>query len=84
MKLTKAKLKQIIKEELKNLKEATLSKGLDPSKAHVFKKLKSGKWGKVSWPEEKELPKGYIKIPANKKGFPYDDHGERQETLNKM
>ena len=84
MKLTKTKLKQIIKEELESLKESTLSKGLDRDKVNIFKKLKSGKWGKVSWPEEKELPKGYIKIPANKKGFPYDDYEERQETLDKM
>tara|TARA_Y100000310_G_C20460454_1_gene705082 strand:- start:499 stop:891 length:393 start_codon:yes stop_codon:yes gene_type:complete len=130
MKLTKSKLKQIIKEELEDMgvipddprypryderaveernrwkylfaqqalenlgyqgecpskpsSRKGLAEGLNPDKVNIFKKLKSGKWGKVSWPEEKELPKGYIKIPANKKGFPYDDYEERQETLDKM
>ena len=76
MKLTKTKLKQLVRE--------VLAEGLNPDKVNIFKKLKSGKWGKVVWPEEKKLPKGYIKIPANKKGFPYDDYEERQETLDKM
>jgi hypothetical protein len=79
MKITKTQLKQIIKEEI-----AALSEGLNPDKVHVFKRLKSGKWGKVYWPEGEKLPDGHIKVPANKQGFPYDDYDERQETLDKM
>ena len=79
MKLTKTKLKQIIKEELKKI----ITERLDKSKRNVFKKLKSGNWGKVSRPEGK-TEKGDLVVKPNTKGFPYDDFEERQEYLNKM
>jgi len=77
MKLTKSKLKQIIKEELNTV----LVEGLPKEKRHVFKKLKSGNWGKVYRPEG-ESYEGDIVIEPNTKGFPYDDFEERQEFLN--
>ena len=78
MKLTKSNLRQIIKEEFKYLRE-----GLNPEKEHFFKKIK-GKWAKVHWPKGKDMPEGYVNVPANTNGFPYDDFGARQEALNSM
>ena len=75
MKLTKSKLKRIIKE--------VMTEGLDDSKRNVFKKLKSGKWGKVYRPEGK-TEEGDLVVKPNTKGFPYDDYKEQQEYLNKM
>jgi len=133
MKLTKTKLKQIIKEELSgvwwtNMTEDLLKKaqdmyrqappegkqymtknfemyaqkwreeqqagseeeelyesfaGLDSSKRHVFKKLKSGHWGKVYRPEG-ESQEGDLVIKPNTKGFPYNDAEERQDFLSSM
>ena len=60
-----------------------ITEGLDKSKRNVFKKLKSGNWGKVSRPEGKTQA-GDLVIEPNTKGFPYDDFEERQEYLNKM
>ena len=84
--LTKQRLNQIIKEELnKMLAEAAAR--LDSSKRHVFKKLKSGHWGKVYRPEG-ESQEGDLVIKPNTRGFPYgsskDDEEERQDFLNSM
>lgn len=79
MKLTKSKLKQVIREELKKV----VTEGLDASKRNVFKKLKSGNWGKV-YRSEGKTEEGDLVVKPNTKGFPYDDFKERQEYLNKL
>jgi len=79
MKLTKSQLKRIIKEELNKI----LAEGLDKSKRNVFKKLKSGNWGKVYRPEG-ESQEGDLVIKPNTRGFPYDGFEERQDFLNNM
>ena len=79
MKLTISKLQQLVKEEIQTI----LTEGIDPSKRNVFKKLKSGNWGKVYRPEGESLP-GDLVIKPNTRGFPYDDAEERQDFLNSM
>ena len=85
MKISKQQLKEIILEELEEELLAVLAEGLDPSKRHVFKKLKSGKWGKVYRPEGKS-EKGDVVIEPNTRGFPYgtssEDAKERQDFLD--
>ena len=81
LKMTKTRLLEIIKEEVSNI---FLEEGLNPSKIHVFKKLKSGDGGKVYVPNPDDAPPGHIVIKPNTNGFPYDNHGERQETLDTM
>ena len=65
MKITKTQLKQIIKEEI-----AALSEGLNPDKVHVFKRLKSGKWGKVYWPEGEKTTRRTYKSTSEQTRFP--------------
>ena len=71
-----------------------ITEGLTKSRQHVFAKLPSGNWGKVSRPEAKDedgkltgKPKtqaGDLVVEPNTKGFPYDDFEERQDFLNNM
>jgi len=65
-----------------------ITEGLDKSKRNVFKKLKSGNWGKVSRPADDDgklkTIEGDLVVEPNTKGFPYDDFEERQDFLNKM
>jgi len=84
--ISESRLNQMIQEELnKMLAEAHAR--LDSSKRHVFKKLKSGHWGKVYRPEG-ESQEGDLVIKPNTRGFPYgsskDDEEERQDFLNSM
>jgi|SaaInlStandDraft_2_1057019.scaffolds.fasta_scaffold426309_2 hypothetical protein len=60
-----------------------ITEGLTKTRQHVFKKLKSGNWGKVSRSEGKTEESDLV-VEPNTKGFPYDDYKERQEYLNKM
>ena len=79
MRISKRQLRRIIKEEL----QVIITERLDPSKRNVFKKLKSGNWGKVYRPEGKSQ-EGDLVIEPNTQGFPYDDFNEQQDFLNSM
>ena len=79
MKITKRQLRRIIKEEV----QVMITERLDPSKRNVFKKLKSGNWGKVYRPEG-ESYEGDLVVKPNTRGFPYDDFDEQQDFLNNM
>ena len=68
LKMTKTRLLEIIKEEVSNI---FLEEGLNPSKIHVFRRLKSGKWGKIIIKSE-DATGDDIVIPPNTRGFPYD------------
>ena len=79
MRITKRQLRRIIKEEV----QVMITERLDPSKRNVFKKLKSGNWGKVYRPEG-ESYEGDLVVKPNTRGFPYDDFDEQQDFLNNM
>ena len=65
MKITKTQLKQIIKEEI-----AALSEGLKPDKVHVFKRLKSGKWGKSILARRRKTTRRTYKSTSEQTRFP--------------
>ena len=82
MRISKRQLRMIIKEELRIVLNESFT-GLKSSDRHVFKKLKSGNWGKVYRPEG-ESHEGDLVIKPNTRGFPYDDFDEQQDFLENM